>query len=96
MKRSMADVRAANKAAGKHWFDRATMKHWRSRIETPLYASGCFVTSESEGDGKRRYYTVRRAMPDGSIKNVGEFMQWGILEYAIGVAKEAGRVQTQD
>ncbi len=92
MKRSMADVRAANKAAGKHWFDRATMKFWRSRIETPLYANGCFVTSESEGDGKRRYYTVRRAMPDGSIQNVGKFMEWGMLEYAISVAKGVDRV----
>ena len=87
MKRSMADVRAANKAIGHHFFDRASMKHWKSRIETPLYANGCFVTSEAMEDGGRRYYTVRQAMPDGRIKTIGEFMQWGMLEYAIGVAK---------
>ena len=96
MKRSMADVRAANKAIGHHFFDRASMKHWRSKVETKLFANGCFVTSESDGDGKRRYYTVRRAMPDGSIKSVGEFMQWGMLEYAVGVAKGVDRVPTQD
>ena len=78
---TLADVRAANKAAGHHWFSRATMRFFGTRIETTVYKNRCFVTSELPPHGGRRY-SVRRAMPDGSIETIGEFCGYRWLEDA--------------
>lgn len=70
--KTLADVRAANQAIGNHWFDRATMRWWKTRIESSLRGGRFFITSEDEfcidGRRPRRVYSVREALPDGSIK----------------------------
>lgn len=78
---SMADVIAANKSIGNHWFDRATMRFFKTRIESRLIAGHRFITSECGPDG-RRAYTVREACPDGTIDTVGEFQGYGTLAQA--------------
>lgn len=44
--KTLADVRAANAAAGFRFFDRGTMKFWNSRIESTLIRGRFFITSE--------------------------------------------------
>lgn len=68
---SMAELKAANRAADLHWFDPATLRFFRSRVGE-IIGSGYFVSSEQGPDGVRRY-TVRRGMADGSVDTVGEF-----------------------
>lgn len=92
--RTMADVRQANAEIGNHWFDRDTLRCFGCRVIDRLYGGRYFVTSErdsgyvgSDGvihaawDGKRRY-SVRVAMPDGTIRTVGEFGQYASLSGA--------------
>jgi hypothetical protein len=80
--RTMDDVIAANKSVGGHWFDRDTMRFFKTRIESgavALHTEDChkarFITSEKGPDGVRKY-SIREAQPDGSIDTVGEFQQY--------------------
>lgn len=69
---TMQEIKQANAAAGFHFFDHPAMRFFGSRIHATVYPGGFFVTSEQPPHGPR-YYTVRRAMPDGSIETVGDF-----------------------
>lgn len=66
----MNQIRQANKAAGFHWFDAATMRFFQSRVSSRVYpladGSCLFVSSERNGELARRY-TVRHALTSGDI-----------------------------
>lgn len=88
---SMADVRRANEESGGCWFDKSTMRFFKSRIETGIVKCwygedgvakrARFVTSEQGPDG-RRAYTIREATPTGGIDTVGEFQGYATLKAA--------------
>lgn len=67
MKRTLADVRVANKAAGFNWFSRDTMRFWSCRIHGGLRKGRFFITSEENFDRSKRVFSIREAMPDGRI-----------------------------
>jgi hypothetical protein len=84
--RTLDDIKERNKRAGQHWFEPAALRFFSSRIQERIYpaagGSAYFVSSErffpsvASGDDPswyRRLYSVRRALPDGSIATVGEF-----------------------
>lgn len=77
--RTLADLRAANAANGFHFFERGTMKFWKSRIESTLIRGRFFITSEDTwGFGSapvRRIYAVRHANDDATITTVRRFMR---------------------
>ena len=73
---SIAEIRAANAATGSHFFDRDTLRYWKSTILPGVMLGRYFVTSEPDFDGTDRRFTLREAQPDGSIKNVSEFRQY--------------------
>lgn len=84
--RTMADIKRANKAAGRHWFDKGALAFFRSKIEPKVYGGRYFITSEQFDDAAPRRYSVRMAEPDGSISTVGEFQAYdgrGAAEDAI-------------
>jgi hypothetical protein len=90
--RTMAEIRAANKAAGMHYFDPKTMKFFASKIEGGPYGGHYFVTSEKTGfDSRKRAYTVRKAEADGSIVTVGEFLGFAHKEDAVDHARALAR-----
>jgi hypothetical protein len=66
---TMADIRAANAAAGLFFFSRDTMRYFRSRVEGGPYCGPggvFFLTSEQCGPHGRdgRSFTVRQFHPD--------------------------------
>jgi hypothetical protein len=73
---TIEDIRLANEAAGKHWFDESSMRFFRTRIYEPVYhgtGGVFFVTSEKSPDGERRY-SVRQFHPEtGDVDTHGEF-----------------------
>lgn len=80
---NIADVRRANKAKGHHWFDKATMEFFASRIESRLIAGRYFITSEKTGfDDETRAFSVRVAHDDGSINTLSEFQEYADLDAA--------------
>jgi hypothetical protein len=63
MKLTMSDVKIWNKRAGQHFFDRATMKFFESRIESTLMKGNYFITSEKPPHNPR-HYKVRQYNPN--------------------------------
>lgn len=94
---TIADVRAANKAAGQHWFERGTMRFFQTRIESALYGGRCFITSEQcpIGTGHPRLYSIREALPTGRIETVGEFQQYRHIEDAREAARKLAQGGTK-
>ena len=72
--RTIAEIKAANKRAGYHWFEPASMRFFKSKVLPTVYRGRYFISSEqAPGPFARRVYTVREANPDGSIDTVGKF-----------------------
>ena len=74
---TIAQVKAANKAAGQFWFGPDTMRYWNSRVESDVIGGRYFLTSERSNDyDDARRYSIREAMLDGSIETRGDFRQY--------------------
>lgn len=87
--KTMQDVKAANAAAGHHWFEKSTMEFFNSRIESGLRNGRFFVTSErcpwadNTPEPYPRLYSIREAAANGTIDTYGEFQGYETLEAAI-------------
>ena len=95
---TLAAIRQADRDADRHWFDRDTLRFFRSRILRTVYQGPggvYFVSSEQFDDASGRYYTVRRFDPtDGSVETFGEFNVLGRAS-AVTLAKLAASGDTQ-
>ena len=83
---NMDAVRRANRDAGHYFFEPETMRFFASRVGETLYAGRYFVSSE-RGHGRQRRYTVREALPDGSIEPVGRFQEHATRAAAIAAIR---------
>lgn len=79
MYKTISEVRAANKAAGNFFFDRGTMRFFKSRIHGGLRDGRFFITSEQDDNGPR-LYSIREVKPGGRIDTVGGFGDYRHLE----------------
>lgn len=86
------DVKSANARAGFYFFSPDTLAFFESKILGTLYGHGVFVTSERNFDGTARLYTVRVALPDGSIETVDEFQGFATAQSAKVAARRVGEV----
>jgi hypothetical protein len=75
------DIRSANERIGHHFFDRATLRFFSSRILDDVFpaadGSGSYFATSERGPGMPRRYTVRLARSDGSVVTAGEFQAYG-------------------
>jgi hypothetical protein len=76
------DVIRANKNAGEHFFDAATMRFFSSRVAHGVTLGRIFVTSEQNGE-LPRYYTARIVDDDGHVEVLSDFQQFGSLGEAV-------------
>lgn len=83
---SMAQVRAANKALGHTWFGRYEMRFFNTRICTGVLGGRYFVTAERMETSMPERFTIREAMPDGSVETIGDFQQYSTQDAARAVA----------
>jgi hypothetical protein len=72
---TMDDVKRINAEKGFHFFSPDTMRFFKSKIESQLYADKYFITSEKKGfEDSTRGYSVREFNKDtGDIETIGEF-----------------------
>lgn len=56
---SVGALRAAVAASGSHWFDKATMRYFNSRVAPGMIGARFFITSERMDDESPRLYKVR-------------------------------------
>lgn len=74
----ITDFKRKNQETGHHFFDKGWIRFFDAKIETKgnLIKGKYFITSEqfhgSEGSDARKY-SIREAMPDGSVKTIGDF-----------------------
>lgn len=62
-----------------HWFDKDTMRFFRSRVGDKIYENYYFISSEQFNDRSPRLYTIRKFfIKEGKIyiDTVGEFQQF--------------------
>lgn len=72
--KTLAQVKAANKAIGNYFFDRKSMRFFESKIESSLLKGEYFITSEKVGfRSYSRRFSIRQVLPDGSVKTFGNF-----------------------
>ena len=72
--RTISDVKAANRSLGHHWFDRDTVRFFRSKIHGKMIAGRFFVSSSqfvgSDGDQFPRAFKVQVASDTGAVDTV--------------------------
>ena len=83
---TIAEVRAANRANGGHWFDKDTMRFFNSRIESKLIGGKYFISSEQSPPFNDqvwpREYSVRVVSDDASIDTVNDFQEYKTKQQA--------------
>ena len=96
--RTMADVKRSNQEAGFHFFDRATMRFFDSRIESGLYRGPggvYFITSEqfhgSTGNQARKFTVRRFNTGTADIDTVDHFNEILFIEDARTLARYAAK-----
>ena len=77
------EVKLVNAEIGHFWFTKETMKFFNSRVESELLKGKYFVTSERQQKSEPKLYTIRKALPDGSIVTECHFRSWPTLKIAI-------------
>jgi hypothetical protein len=84
---SLAQIKAAVKARGGHFFDKRDMDYWSSRVEPGVYAGRYFVTSEQPpellGVIAPRGWTIQRVEDDGRLDTIGSFQAFPRADLAI-------------
>ena len=88
--RTMRQIREANKAAGRFWFEPSTLRFFQSRISVRIYAGRLFVTSEKGPDMVRRY-NIRAALDNAHIETVGDFQGYVTSREAHAEARRMAR-----
>ena len=93
---TLAEVEAANKASGNHWFDRDTMNFFETSLETDLLVGGFFVSSEQPPHGPRLYSVRRVKNEQGHITTIGEFCGWKSKREASAAIKAMRVVEKEE
>jgi hypothetical protein len=80
---NIRQIEYANTSAGHHFFDKSTMRFFRSKIASQSVINGrYFITSEQFDASSPRLYTIRVANDDGTIDTVGEFQAYETVQAA--------------
>ena len=58
------------------------MRFFETRVHGGLIRGRYFITSESDLRGETRAFSIREALPDGSIRTIGAFMDYPNLDAA--------------
>lgn len=69
--KTLAEIKRANKAAGRFWFEPATLQFFRSIVHDDVYGGRLFISSEqfeaSDGTKAPRTWSIRVCHDDGEI-----------------------------
>ncbi len=63
----------ANRAAGHHFFESATMRFFNSTIYPRVYGGRYFITGERYDELHPERFTIRLALDNGHVNTVGDF-----------------------
>lgn len=90
---TISEIKAANKAAGQHFFDPDAMRFFRSRVLRGVIGGRFFITSEqfvpSDGTPEPRRYTIRVIDERGHVDTLGDFQAYSTPAQARAAARKA-------
>jgi hypothetical protein len=98
--KTIDDIKAAHERRGGFFFTPSTMRFFSSRVLSPVFPGGVFITSERDRGariiggyvpaawGGERRYTVRVCNSAGDILPASEFGEFATRDAAIAWAKE--------
>lgn len=97
--RTIADIKQSNRDAGDHFFDRAAMRFFDSRVESAPYKGPggvYFITSEqfhgSAGYSEPRKFTIRKFNTStGDVCTAGEYNKLRTIEDARAMARQLAK-----
>ncbi len=88
----MGDVKKCARECGSHWFDKDTMRFFKSRVGSEAYADGkggaYFVSSEQGPDEIRRYSIQHFNAKKCNISTIGKFQKYKTGAIAKRIAKK--------
>jgi len=99
---TMADIKHYNEQAGQHFFEKATMKFFASRVESAPYIGPggiFFITSEKCGfESTERKFAIRQFNPEnGHVNTVGDtFNKFQYIESARQEARDLAKRAPQE
>src|ERR1035437_10492288 len=70
--RTITEIKAANRAAGDHFFDRAQLRLFGTRIVTHVLAGSWFITADHLVPAEAPDFTIHRAKHDRSEEHTSE------------------------
>lgn len=76
-------IEEANRQAGQHFFEPATMRFFNSTVFPRVYGGRYFITSERLDEHHPERFTIRVAFDDGSVQTIGEFRAFDSHEDAV-------------
>jgi hypothetical protein len=90
---NMSAVRQCAEQCGSHWFDKNTLRFFRSRVGDAAFTDGrggaYFVSSEQFNERSPRLYSIRYYDPKKcNINTVGKFQQYASNAAATRVAQK--------
>jgi hypothetical protein len=88
---TISQLKAAVTLTGSHFFDRDTMRFFKSRIAPGINHTEqgiTFITSEQFDDNTPRMYTLRILRSSGAIDELSDFQEFSTLSKARKAAKE--------
>lgn len=96
---TISEIRAANERAGMHFFERAAMRFFASKVEgSQVFGGRYFITSEqfrpSSGPAAPRRFTIREARTSGDVFTIGEFQAFYSAAEARAVARHLAEIIT--
>ena len=86
--RSIQVIKILNDSIGHHFFSRASMKFFNSKIESELLHDAYFITSERFDKTRSKMYTIRMVYLNGGIGKLGDFQQFASKKRAIDFLNE--------
>lgn len=89
---TIAMMRRANKSAGFYFFERDTMRFFRSRVAPGTHHGRVFITSEQFDYQSPRKYTVRAIKDDGTTADLSGFQAFETLAQARSYVKRLYKV----
>ena len=84
--KTMAELKAVNKANGMFWFSKQTMSIFKSKVHGGIIGEKYFITSEC-GPSEIRKWSIRTFDEKGDIDTVGDFRVYLTLEEARQAAR---------
>jgi len=94
-RKSLREVKEANRRIGHHWFSPATLEFFKSRVSETTYDGGdagtVIVTSECPPSG-RRMWSVALASPTGEVNRLVDICSYASDRQAHRGAVDAARL----